>query len=217
MGADTEPRAEFAAALREWFVDEVGRGAEGDVDGTDAPRSTVSLDDRPAAPRTRMAGRWLLIANAAAVIGLVVVLAWLGARQGGDAPSEEPVVTAPEADARSVAVDVCDAFRVGAIGLPLGASRPEVERAAADVGRRLGSASTSLDAVASVDDVDEARRLAGEAIEAADRLGLVADGDRSSIDAAASSVDLIIVAWERELAALAGDVCLGLPTLREVR
>ena len=51
---------------------------------------------------------------------------------------------------------------------------------------------------------------------AADRVLAVADADRLSSDAAVGSLDLIIVAWSRELADLGGDQCPDLPTLREV-
>jgi hypothetical protein len=220
MMSDTEPRDEFAAALRDWFVDEMQRPlADGDdVEREPAiPANLVPSD--PARERRAPARRtWLFFANVAAGLLVVIVgLAWLG--PWTDEPDESPAATvpAPEDDPAVVVADVCERLRAEAVTLPIGASADEVERAATDLRLRLEQASAWLDAVASpTAGLDEARRLADEAIAATERLVDVADAERASVDTAVTNVDLIVVAWGRELADVAGDVCFDLPTLREV-
>ncbi|MEM9041759.1 MAG: hypothetical protein AAGD33_17860 [Actinomycetota bacterium] len=219
MASDTDPRPEFVAALREWFVDEVGRPAS---EGSGLEReltvdTALVRDGRTDVRSERERRRWVLFANAAAVIGVVVGLGWLATR--GSEPVTNPPAESlptPVVDPVAVATGVCAQFRVGAAELALGASADEVERAASNVRTRLVRAQELLDDAVTGGDLDEARRLAGEGIGAADRLLAVADADRQSIDSAVGSLDLIIVAWSRELADLDGDQCPDLPTLREV-
>lgn len=85
-----------------------------------------------------------------------------------------------------------------------------------DVRARLVAAVARLGEAPNTVGLAESRRLGDEAIEASDRLSAVADGDRPSIDSAVENLDLIVLAWGRALATVAGEACVALPTLREV-
>ncbi len=220
MVGDTEPREEFAAALREWFVDEVGRFDTDRRDAASAPMDQTDLElERPVSDQYRRSRPLMTLANAVAVLVVIVGLWWL-ATWVEEVPADPPVATAAvqedEPDPVEVAGRVCEEFRIGAPRLVLGAAGGQVEKAAVDVRLRLVAAAASLDEEGPVPVLVEARRLLDEAIDAADRLLAVADEDRQSVDASVRNLDLIVVAWGRELAAVAGEACDDLPTLREV-
>jgi hypothetical protein len=219
MSADLEPRPEFATALREWFVDELRHLR---TDGTDV-REEPALPPLPAplTPRQRDEGRpdrsrrrWLLILNAAAVVAVVVGLSWLVTTSDQPA-TDRPATSSPLADPAVVAGEVCEQFRIDAPRLAMGASPGDVVRAATDVRARATDATARIDQAARAE-LLEARRLLDEMIYAADRLQAVARGEREAIDTAVANLDLIVASWSRELTAVAGEVCVGLPTLREV-
>lgn len=218
MAGDTEPRAEFTASLREWFVEEMRRPA-GDADdapGVPATPASTVPESRGADRQRRWPNRWLLLAQAAAVIGVVAGLWWLSS--GSDeTTAPPPVASAPPAstDPALVARSTCREFRAEMPALALGASPDEVVQAATEVRARLVAASARLDE--SLPALAGSRRLVAEAIDAADRLVDVAQEERASVDAAVRNLDLIIAAWSRELSSVANDeVCTDLPTLREV-
>jgi hypothetical protein len=217
MTGDTEPRPEFSASLREWFVEEMRLPVrhESDPRAEPARPERAMLDLRDDDPPRRTPRRWLLLAQAAAVIGVVAGLWWVSGRPDERTVPAVASVPAQDADPSSVARSVCADFRVEVSDLALGASADEVVRVASDVRARLVAASARLDGLPLV--LSEPRRLVAEAIDAADRLAAVAGEDRVSVDAAVRNLDLIVVAWGRELENIANDeVCVSLPTLREV-
>lgn len=218
MDRDTQPRAEFAASLREWFVAEMKRPDQEDDDADEPVGTAHTLVDLEDDDRTRPnPPRWLLLAQAAAVLAIVAGLWWVTDRISepttpATAPAT-PTTIAPEPSA--VARQACEDFRAGAVQLSLGASPDDIAEAALDVRARLTAATERLDELPVA--LTEPRRLAAEAIDAVDRLIAVAGEDRVTVDSAVRNLDLIVAAWSRELSNVAGGgACDDLPTLREV-
>jgi hypothetical protein len=218
MTGDTEPRPDFRESLREWFVEEMRRPNSDE----NRPRNELAslaptrLDLRDEDRLRRTPRKWLLLAEVAAVIGVVAGLWWASNRPAE--PTIPPAVASvpiADADPSIVVQRACRDFRTEVSDLALGASADEVVWAASDVRARLVAASAQLDELPQA--FAEPRRLVAEAIDAADRLVTIAGEGRTSVDSAVRNLDLIIVAWGRELASIANDeACVSLPTLREV-
>lgn len=113
MAGDTEPRAEFAEPLREWFVDELRRPTVDGADVRSEPRALPSVvrqsGDKDGDRDGRSRRRWLLLANAAAVVAVVAGRWWLG-NGSGEPTTDPPVASAPVPGEEPVAVarEVCE-------------------------------------------------------------------------------------------------------------
>jgi hypothetical protein len=233
MADDETPRPEFARELRRWFVAELerpgDRGREVDSAVVELVPAEAAGDPGPVArPR-----RWVLVLNAAAIIAALVSVVVVAGRER-DGTSETSTSAAPEhvdparattaapkpPDPTLAITAVCQDYALDAAELPLGAPADAVRSAADDVGVRLGVARADLAEIADADDptgerLAESRRLLLEAIDAADRLVVIArTGDRGTIDEAVLNLDLIVLAITRQLEPIGGRACI-LPTLRE--
>lgn len=223
MPSDTHPRPEFVEPLRDWFVDELRHAVAGDTQLRRDPPVLGELEPAdhptPAQPH-RPRRRWLLLANAAAVLAVLVGLVVV--RSAGDEPvpdGTDPVRdTAAAVDPATRMAGVCERYSDGAETLPMGASPAQIVAAADDVQLRLEIARDELVALHSTTTLDLERsvELVDEAIEASERLRDVAGGDRNAVDRSVENVALIVAAWSRELAEVTDGACSGLPTLREV-
>lgn len=218
---DLIPRPEFAGALRDRFVDELCR-PDARI-GTAVPPREVT-DIASSGPTRRPADRrWRpLVSSAALIVGLVAGLVVLSTR---DAPGADEIpaatqISTPEPAPLARLDEICASYGGDPLSLPLGADEATIEATATALSTRLRSADRQLSAISDATGVDasDARRLLGEALDATDQLTVAAaTGDRAVIDRAVSNVDLIVIAWAREMRDLTGSSeCDAVPTLREV-
>ncbi len=217
MSEDIRPRTAFAEALGDWFVEEMSEQRPGRSVSAPPVRSDVeaTLDDP--APGRRPRARWLLIANAALVVGAIVAAIVFVARPDPAPPSDTTSLPEPGVIARRVA-DACDRFAIDSVELPLGAQRNQVMLVAGSLTGRLSSAREDIRRFGFDLGVDVAEpvRLLDEAIASASVLESAGEsGTREEIDQAVLNVDLLVLAWGRSMDGLAGSGSCSPPTLRE--
>lgn len=207
---DQDVRPEFRESLRVWFRDQLSERAPRAPLAPPAEDLGVDLLGQPPRPRPN---RLLRVAAAVGAVGGLVAVFTIGLPDRRD----EPGPAMPRIDVASRLDGICQRLHTSTAVLPWGAGSADVEAVVDPLVAALTVIAADLADLADLDvDLDQARQLlAGIHGRVADLPELAIADDVLAFDDAVTNVDLLLVAWGREMTTLGAQSCASVPTLRE--
>lgn len=219
-----EPRSELRARLGDWFVDEMSV-VDPDVP-VRVPSAGEIVDSAPNGLRGR---RWLVGANVALLIALVVGLVAVSLHDVERTLTVEPDVSIPadlgagpaasmasSIDVVALVTGVCTDLDKAVEPLVLGATSATVERIVEPIVAALAVSDARLASLAADGQIGDVRDVLAELGTRLEDLPVVAaTASRDTFDQSVANVDLLLVAAGRRLEGAGGTGCAAISTLRD--